>query len=68
MNQTTIITKNNFFLIITININGKQIPQQLLNGRLNIKGNGARIEIIPGRRGLRFEQKIIPKNIAPKRR
>ena len=52
----------------TININGKQIPQQLLNGRLNIKGNGARIEIIPGRRGLRFEQKIIPKNIAPKRR
>ena len=45
----------------TININGKQVPQQLLNGRLNIKGNGARIEIIPGRRGLRFEQKIIPK-------
>lgn len=46
-----------------ININGLPIP---INGRLNI--NGARIEVLPIKGGLRIEQKIIPKNLAPKRR
>ena len=46
-----------------ININGVPIP---INGRLNI--NGARIEVLPQKGGLRIEQKIVPRKIAPKRR
>jgi hypothetical protein len=50
-----------------ININGLPIP---INGRgrLNLNINGARIEVLPQKGGLRIEQKIAPKKIAPKRR
>ena len=60
-------TPTNPQLNTRININGLPIP---INGRgrLNLNINGARIEVLPQKGGLRIEQKIAPKNIAPKRR